>query len=245
MQWFLKWWLNPSVLAQLQVITGLAGGVLAGFAIYFAWKVAKRQFTMMGDQDRLMNRHVKLAKRQADSLKRQEVLSAEIKGLTESQAKIAETQHKIFQEQLNRRADLALEVRSEPEGTILSGTAHYHLFVRNTGNKACHELRWALLIPVSFAHRFEFSIKVDEFDPPDDTGWQVRKVTGLLREVLFPGEENMILSFTVKKDIEEPVTISVNWKVVSEDGRYPEGDEFGGFRLDVKSTFPPGAFSES
>jgi hypothetical protein len=183
----------------------------------------------------LANRQVKLAKRQVtlaveqtNSTERQEKISGK-------QLEIAEIQHKIMQEQLNRQSLLGVVIALS---TTDSDT--YDVVLLNRGNKTVSSVYVALLFPAEFEPLLRFNF----FDQPVRTEVEANETVfvrlhSYISKPVFPDVSYVIGSVTVDKTVNKE-RFRFGWRIVSEDGRVPpDKTELVKLPHDLARNLPP------
>ncbi len=146
------WWRDPIVLAQLQVVFSVVGALFAAGAVVYAWRVAKRQFGLMDEQGRIVEKQLRMMEDHAATGRRIEEVSRQ-------QATIAKTQHEIMLDQLARKPDLKVFLRGLQPSSVLIGndvtsaTDEYLISVKNSGNKTAKEVSWRIFLAAEPSHR--------------------------------------------------------------------------------------------
>jgi hypothetical protein len=176
------WWRDAIALAQLQVVLGVIGALLATVAVIYAYRVAQQQFRMMEEQNEAAKRQEAIAKRQGE---------------------IAETQHKMLMEQAHRRSHLKLQVGgSRYAYTDDSMTVHSYDFeieLVNEGTKPAEDVYFRIAVPSAGPYRATIDLRGDtkliafdensaiDVDPKARTWTRAVELEGRHSAPVYPG----------------------------------------------------------
>jgi len=160
------------------------------------WRIARRQFAIMKEQDKAGQRMETLAADQNRLIAKQERLLAEnretatrLEAITKRQGEIAETPHQIMQEQLAKVAKLRIRIdvaqRHHAPETIIA----FEVF--NEGNKTARGFHWELLVDDSVDDNVHCVSHIDGTTFPVVNGAVFEfdvytKFEGYREEALFP-----------------------------------------------------------
>jgi hypothetical protein len=201
------WWRDAIVLAQIQAAGTVVGAALATFAIVYAWRVARKQFSVMDDQTAIGKRQMELA----------------------------EKQDRIIQEQISRRTDLKFVMyeyewdqdcvsfgfRIENAGNKTSNIFHWEFLMLIDSDKED-------LVEMSDDCNNHIAREyIEKQVRGERDAWSFRTTTGNSRQQLFPGETVKIVNLkTTAEWISTSATkrldvVNVFWRIRSDDGQVP------------------------
>ena len=222
------WWRDPIVLAQLQVVVAVLGALLAVVAVLYAWRVAKRQFSMMEDQDDLMNRQLSVMSEETEISKRLEALADKQSAILTRQGEIAEFQYKTMKEQLSKVAMLRIVlVPEDPTAAALK----YQVAIENFGTKSTESAYYHLYIPVG--HEAQISANLPR-DAVAERGRIFDEVyhhySGIVKGPLY--KERHVTFGEISVNLRVAVSpLVVRWRVICDDGEFPAVDDWGALNV--------------
>jgi hypothetical protein len=194
----------------------LANLLVAAVGAYLAWLAIR-----MGREQ------TRIGKEQTQIAKRQEALDIEQGNIAKRQAEIAETQHSIMQDQLGRRAILAITL------TFLHDNEKplWRIRISNSGNRTATECNWNIYIPEQVAGKLYIQKwNGEQLHLSEDTyvrnGTIWRPFYGDLQKSIYPGSDVQCATIVVHPEVTQyprlffPITLQ--WSIWSEDGRYPK-----------------------
>ena len=125
----MPWWFDDTVLNLLQTILGVWAIVVAGLALFYAWRVARRQFKVMDAQSAISRRQMEM---QAE-------------------------QHAFFAEDRANRPRVELRVTGMSQLNPNSPTG-LTISAKNLGKRPAHGFSWQVLIPSNRANMARFTV---------------------------------------------------------------------------------------
>jgi len=173
------WWRDAIVLGQLQVVFSAVGVLLAGAAVLYAWRVARKQFAVMDDQT----------------------------AISKKQMELAERQDQIIQRQLARQAVLNVEIRSASysftDNTMTVHREEYHLYLVNSGNKAAKDVYFRVVVPWETEYRPQFAVLENSVSIRNDEEWLSETERNLYVEgrhhgPIYPAQAVMFVTVSVE-----------------------------------------------
>jgi hypothetical protein len=224
-------------LAQAQVALGIIGVIAAVGAVLYARTVANRQFRMLEDQDKLLKDQVQLIREQRDIAGQLKVLSTEQKTILEQQGSIAQRQQAIMEQELARRAVLAMEMtRAEHQPAAVTV---YTLQVTNSGQRSAETFYWHFYVPQFDAH----PVGVQMVTGVGPTGTRVMQevphhdYSGFQAEPVFPGRSFHMGIVTIPDARLQLGAVTVFWSISAEDGMFP-GPTVGYLTVSIQAPVP-------
>jgi hypothetical protein len=150
----------------------------------------------------------------------------------QSQSSLMERQLQIMQKQdelLYRRAKLELEVDFEVikrEDKSIRGYT-FSFYVHNKGNKSAADYYWHILVPFDFSglQRMEIAGNTDFLQPrsTEQNGLRYSYYCAFASEPVYPTRTILIGEISVGS-IPSGKALAVLWKIISEDGAFPDVD---------------------
>jgi hypothetical protein len=235
-----NWWWDAALgLPRAQVVTGVLGVVLAVVAIVYAWRVAKRQFQVMDDQDKVIRRQLELLEEHKTLLGRIEKIEDEQREVLKRQGEIAERQHQIMEEQLAKRSDLRVRASGQtalPGGDFsrLYPVTTITMYVKNYGTKGADGFHWEIFIPDEARGSVKFVDEAgDEIEgrfAPMSEADRYHKLEGHYTHRLFPRSDVAVTTLAIQNRHARAKEFTIKWRIRSEDGYNPD-PELGEIRF--------------
>jgi hypothetical protein len=221
--WF-HWWWDSEGLDRAQVVLAVVGTVLATVAVVYAWMVARKQFKLMAEQGKIIDKQLLLMEEQTRAAKRLETMTDEQGLIMKRQGEIAETQHRIMVDQLGRKTALGIILRAAQSTT---GEVYYDIKIVNTGNKSANGVYMVLGFEKILQDKISLKLR-----NPSDTSDEIRYGKPLVmfslfaREPIYPGGREFVVGELWIQDVSIKPTFELLWKIVGEDGQVP-ADKIG------------------
>jgi len=166
--------------------------------------------------------------RQVQIMNQQQKTMQSQSSLMQRQLEITQKQDELMASQLSKRADLSLKVDfkilRQQDKSIRGYT--FSFSVCNKGNKSATDHYWHIRVPFEFSRlqRMEGSENA-EYQPKSDekNGQGYSYYSGFTAEPVYPSRTKLIGEISLG-DIPLDKTCVVLWKMIAEDGAFPEHD---------------------
>lgn len=196
------WWSDPIVLGQIQTVFSILGCLFALVAVFYAWRVATRQFAMMDEQNQASIRQEAIAKRQGE---------------------IAEVQHQLLLAQMSVRPVLrVIAGRSYPH----DAPEFADLSIYNEGKQSAVDVHFEIRVQ----HEDEDEPDKWFFDRENVTAADTHEhlpflaYRGHLAKPLAPGQSVSVLGS--HPQTWAPKDRMIEWRIYSPSGEYPADGAF-------------------
>jgi hypothetical protein len=148
--------------------------------------------------------------------------------ISKRQAEIAETQHRILQEQLARRA--VADVSITQGIPIRDGRVLARVYVENKGSKSISEYNWEFIVPEEYRDYLTIALPpgaIEELELQAVAGQVCKIYRGHRKEPVYPNIMSELLTITWAGLRPEWGNLVFWWKVFCEDGSFPNPKDFG------------------